>query len=142
LRDREVIILTIGRPRKFTSAAELEEIGMKYIKERLEHNQPVLITGLCLALDTYRDVLIDYESGKYDDDNNCFSNTVKRLKAYCENSAEERLYSNQPTGAIFALKNYGWKDKQDVEISGKDGGPLQIVLSKPLNTDVYGAGDS
>jgi hypothetical protein len=91
---------------------------MEYINSRKAEGLPLLITGLCIALDTTRETLMDYESGKYDDNNNRFSDTVKRLKQYCESFAEERLYSNQPTGAIFALKNYGWKDKQEVEHSG------------------------
>jgi len=31
---------------------------------------------------------------------------------------EKALQGHSPTGAIFALKNFGWRDKQDVELSG------------------------
>ena len=31
---------------------------------------------------------------------------------------EKALQGRSPTGAIFALKNFGWTDKQDVELSG------------------------
>ena len=31
---------------------------------------------------------------------------------------EKALHGRSPTGAIFALKNFGWTDKQDVELSG------------------------
>ena len=31
---------------------------------------------------------------------------------------EKRLAGQSPTGAIFALKNMGWKDKSEVEQSG------------------------
>ena len=35
-----------------------------------------------------------------------------------------------PTMTIFALKNWcEWKDKQETEISGKDGGVIKIALS-------------
>jgi hypothetical protein len=54
-------------------------------------------------------------------------------------------YPPEPLAVAYWLNNRrgrDWRQKQEVEVSGKDGGPLQIVLSKPLNTDVYGAGDS
>lgn len=35
-----------------------------------------------------------------------------------ENSLEEKLENNSVAGIIFALKNMGWKDKQEVEHSG------------------------
>ena len=31
---------------------------------------------------------------------------------------EKALHGRSPTGAIFALKNFGWTDKQDVDLSG------------------------
>ena len=31
---------------------------------------------------------------------------------------EKALHSRNPSGPIFALKNFGWTDKQDVELSG------------------------
>jgi hypothetical protein len=31
---------------------------------------------------------------------------------------EEQLSGTAPTGSIFALKNMGWKDKTETEISG------------------------
>ena len=109
----------MGRPRKFESAAELYEKGLEYIKEIQEKGDHLTFTGLCIALDTTRETLDDYFSGKYDDDYNKYSDSAKRLKQYCENYAEQRLFGNNPTGAIFALKNYGWKDKQEVEANIK-----------------------
>ena len=32
-----------------------------------------------------------------------------------EQSYEEALHGNCPAGSIFALKNRGWRDKQDIE---------------------------
>lgn len=31
---------------------------------------------------------------------------------------EKALQGRSPTGAIFALKNFGWREKQDVDLSG------------------------
>ena len=46
-----------------------------------------------------------------------FSDSIKRLKQYCENYAEQRIFSHNPAGAIFALKNYGWKDRQELDVN-------------------------
>ena len=76
--------------------------------------KPPTITGLALALDTTRDVLMDYE-GK-----DGFSNTIKKAKLRIENAYEKRLIARGNGGDIFALKQFGWKDRteQAVELSG------------------------
>lgn len=118
-----------GRPLKFESAQQIQNAGFLYFDECALNEQPLTITGLCMALGTFRDVLCDYESGKYDDYDPEFSNTVKMLKIHCENYAEKRLFGNNPTGAIFALKNYGWTDKQQQEVSGPGGAPIQAAIT-------------
>ena len=35
----------------------------------------------------------------------------------CEKFAEEQLYGSRPVGAIFALKNRGWKDKTEIDVN-------------------------
>jgi len=48
-----------------------------------------------------------------------FLHTIKRALLRLEDLYEFRLnQARNPTGAIFALKNFGWKDKQEVEQSG------------------------
>ena len=54
----------------------------------------------------------DYEQ------NEGFSYTVKKARLRIEAEYENALHYQSPTGAIFALKNFGWKDKQDIEHSG------------------------
>jgi hypothetical protein len=89
--------------------------SVKTIKKRI----PYTITGLALALDTSRETLREYQERPE------FVDTIKRAKERCENYAELRLMSGDmhPTGPIFALKNYGWVDKQ--EHTGK----MQIVVT-------------
>ena len=43
-----------------------------------------------------------------------------------EAAYEERLFGNNVAGAIFALKNHGWSDKQAVEHSTVVGGVLRV----------------
>lgn len=101
----------LGRPLKFKSPEEILEKAQAYFDEAETKKQPFTITGLALALDTSRETLMDYE----DDRGEAFSDAVKKIKLVCENYAENKLYGGNPTGPIFALKNFGWKDKQEIE---------------------------
>lgn len=104
-----------GRPLKFQSVEELQEKIDAYFVKCNEDKEPYTITGLALALDTWRSVLCDYE------EKDEFSNTIKKAKTRVENYAEKKLYDGNPAGPIFALKNFNWSDKQQLEHTGKDG---------------------
>lgn len=113
-----------GRPRLIASPEEMKERGHEYFQQCRENEEPILVTGLVLALGmSCRDTLIEY--GKRPE----FADTVKELKTVCENFAETRLYGNSPTGAIFALKNYGWTDKQDLNLGGQENNPIQAAVT-------------
>jgi hypothetical protein len=45
-----------------------------------------------------------------------------------ESGYEQRLFESSPTGAIFALKNFGWEDRRQNEHSGPDGEALQPTV--------------
>ena len=55
-----------------------------------------------------------------------FSCTIKSARLAIEAVYESNLHSGNATGSIFALKNFGWKDKQEVEQTGK----LSISISE------------
>jgi len=110
-----------GRPLKFKTPEELQEkidayfatTGRQVDKDGNEYFEPITITGLALALDTSRKVLVEYE------EKDEFSNAIKRAKLRCENFAEKMLYSGKsPAGSIFALKNFNWTDKTITEHAG------------------------
>jgi hypothetical protein len=85
-------------------------------------DKPVTITGALIHLGlSSRTSLLDYEGREG------FSEPVKRLRLQVENAYESRLHGNSPTGAIFALKNMGWEDRSQREISGADNGPLVVM---------------
>ena len=46
-----------------------------------------------------------------------FAYIIKRARLFIEREYEERLTSQSPTGAIFALKNMWWKDKTETDIT-------------------------
>lgn len=122
-----------GRPRKFESVEDLWTRAEAYINERQANLEPLTVTGLALALGTTRETLMDYEDGKYDGADGQepqFSYAVKMVKAYVKDYAESQLYKlRNPAGAIFALKNFGWSDKTEVQTSdpGRDALTKQAI---------------
>jgi hypothetical protein len=48
-----------------------------------------------------------------------FTYPLKRALTIIESIYEDGLWSSSPAGPIFALKNLGWIDKQDVNVSGE-----------------------
>lgn len=113
--------MTNGRPMKFKSAEELQEKIDAYFARCEEKDDPLTITGLALALDTTRDTLMDYE-GK-----DGFSDAIKKAKLKIEHAYELRNIKRGNAGDIFALKNFGWKDKIESDI--KLGGSVNIMPS-------------
>jgi hypothetical protein len=69
--------------------------------------------------------MYDYEKKKE------FTYTIKRARLTCEQFAENALLSGgvHPAGPIFILKNYGWKDKTEIEFDGhlKTEGRLSLI---------------
>lgn len=98
----------IGRPRKFESVEEFIDKAEQYFNDCETNNEPLTITGLCIALGTTRDVLMDYQNKQE------YSNTIKYYKQIIENAYEKRLINRGNSGDIFALKNFGWQDKQEI----------------------------
>ena len=100
----------MGRPLKFQSVEELQTKVDAYFNETPKDEWT--ITGLALALDTWRSVLCDYEKL---DDRSAYSNTIKKAKLKVENGYEVDLKKHGRTGTIFALKNFDWRDKTEID---------------------------
>lgn len=114
-----------GRPLKFESAQSLQEAIDKYFRECAINERPYSITGLALSLDCCRQTIQNYEVMPE------FLDTIKRAKLRVENFYEERLTLPNATGTIFALKNFDWKDTQDVNQTNV--GAPQVVITKNYN---------
>lgn len=113
----------------FETDDQLSQAIESYFSTRDKDNPPT-ISGLALHLGfVSRQSFYDYEK------NPAHSYTIKRARLAIEDCYEQRLHASNPTGAIFALKNFGWKDTQ--EITGKDGGPLvsSVVFEIVRSTD-------
>ncbi|WP_299081129.1 terminase small subunit [uncultured Fretibacterium sp.] len=103
----------VGRPRKIKSVRQFEERAEAYFGECETKREPALLTGLILALGlSSRSALDEYAQRPE------FADSVKKAKLRIEMEYEKALHGRSPTGPIFALKNFGWTDKQDVELSG------------------------
>lgn len=66
-----------------------------------------------------------------------FSHTIKRARAFIEREYEECLKGQSPAGAIFALKNFGWTDRQELDHRSSDGSmsPTRIEIVAPEKQD-------
>lgn len=99
-----------GRPRHFQDAEELQ----KRVDEYFDQAEKVTLTGLALFLGfESRQSVYDYEK------DGRFSYTIKKARLKVENYYEEHLLSDKATGAIFALKNFGWVDNKNVNITNE-----------------------
>lgn len=112
-----------GRPLKFSSPQEITDAAEKFFAECKANREPITVTGLCIALGTFRNVLMDYEDERGPE----FSNAVKSAKIKCEQYAEKVALNKGHAGAIFCLKNYGWTDKQDINLGGQKDNPVQTI---------------
>lgn len=124
-----------GRPLKFKTVEELQgkidayfascytqkvdENGIPVLDLNgnpvLEQVEPITITGLALALDTSREVLMDIQNQVSEGYSKEYSDAIIRAKLRCQNYAEKQMFTaKSANGPIFALKNYGWVDKQEI----------------------------
>jgi len=103
----------MGRPLKWESPEEMQVIIDQYFEETPESRWT--ITGLAMALDTSRETLINYSEREN------FFDTIRRAKIKVENAYEIDLREKGHAGNIFALKNFGWKDKTEVDATINQG---------------------
>lgn len=101
-----------GRPALFETAQDMLDKANEYVEKCMEGDKcKVTISGMAYHLGfASRQSMYDYEE-RGDE----FSYAIKRLRLFVESCYEAALYSQSPTGGIFALKNMGWKDKQEID---------------------------
>lgn len=78
-------------------------------------SKPYTMTGLCIALGISRQCLMRYKNS------DIFGEAITRAREKVNEFAEQMLYDrNGVQGAKFTLiNNFGWSDKQDVNVSSK-----------------------
>lgn len=109
-----------GRPPKYKNARDMQKKIDEYFANpeyrtvttktgELVEIPVYTITGLVLYLG-FCDRRSFYDLEKQEK----FSHTIKMARTRIENEYEKMLNNVSCTGAIFALKNLGWADKQEV----------------------------
>ena len=129
------------RRKKFESTEQLESLindyfescdkNKTYVGDK-EVSEPYTVSGLCLALNTNRQTLLDYQESEE------FGEIVEQAKQRIENWIETRALNNSinSTVAIFNLKNnFGWKDKTETELSSPEDRPFQVEHIKKHSDD-------
>lgn len=112
-----------GRPAKYDSPDDLHAAVMSFFEDCQHDKIKATITGLSLYLGfESRSSLDDYMKRS-----NEFSFIIKRAKLAVENSYE---LSGQ-TIDIFALKNMGWSDKQEIDQKTEHSGGINISWKDP-----------
>lgn len=139
-----------GRPRKFQTVKDLDRLAEAYFAscepkrdeegKIIDMGRPLTAYGLAIACGTTWDTLREYRAGNYDTEDQKFSVAVKVHVERVKQFAEEGLYNaRSAAGPIFHLVNLtrndgdsAWKNAQHQEVTGKDGGPLEIGLTDRL----------
>jgi hypothetical protein len=96
-----------GRPPKYETAEEVRVKCVEYFESCIELDEKITITGLALFLGfCSRKSLYEYEKKQE------FRYIIKNAMLVVENSYE----SKGTNFDIFALKNMGWTDKQEIDM--------------------------
>lgn len=120
--------MATGRPRVWTDPEAFDKAVEEYFTTcEIAKTNPTW-TGLALHLGfESRQSLQDYKT------QDGFSYPIKKALAKIEENYEQGLFSRNPAGAIFALKNFGWKDKQEIDQNTKHSGGIRIEWADPLS---------
>lgn len=114
-----------GRPRLYPDEKVFADAVEAYFASCEQTGKRPTLSGLSYALGFEdRETFSNYAG--YGDG---YSRTVKRAKLQIGDWLEQRLTDKNlfTPGIIFDLKNnHGWKDKTEQELTGADGGPVQL----------------
>ena len=125
-----------GRPPTYETAQQFADKASGYFSTTDESKWT--ITGLALHLGFCdRQSLYDYQ--KKDE----FSGIVKYCRTMVEMGYELKLSGINVTGAIFALKNMGWRDKVETGFTDGEGNDVPVqIFQLPDNGRPYQTKDN
>ena len=107
-------------PRTFNEPEQMSKLIDEYFK--ITASEDITITGLCLHLGIVKDTFYNYAKREG------FKGIVSLARQRVENAYEISLRHNGRAGDIFALKNFGWRDKQEIDTNVK--GDFSEALKK------------
>lgn len=114
--------------KQLTKAYESAEEFMNKVEEYFDNTDVKIQTraGLCLFLGITKMTFYNYCNGSQGDE---MREVCEWAKTRLEHKYELDLNMRpNPTGPIFALKQYGWKDQQDVDVKASG---IEIVCNIP-----------
>lgn len=125
-----------GRPPKYQSVEELnakvEDYFASLHDEPDEEDRIPTLTGLTLFLGfKSKQSLYDYEARSGE-----LGYVIRRALSVIENNYEKKLLGQYSSGPIFALKNFGWTDKQEIHYTG-EGESDEVDLSKLSDEELH-----
>ena len=135
MSDQLPIVRLPWRPRKYTDPQQFNDAVDAYFAFCTEKKEPITWTGLALFMGfSSRKELMNYEN--YDGG---MAEAAARARSLVEYAYEMRLDRDKPTGAIFALKNMGWSDRQGIDLTSSDGSmsPVRIHDDVPDDDTAY-----
>lgn len=114
--------------RKYQTPEEFVQQADAYFDLCEMHNEQYAITGLSLYLGfsspKEMGAYIEYEE---------FTAAIEWARGIVVHGYEKRLAQPKPVGAIFALKNMGWRDERHVDVKSSDGS-MTPALNVTINT--------
>lgn len=112
----------VGRPRKYNDK-QVKAI-IKKLEKYIKENDIPIIAEFAYKNNILKTTLYEYAE---------FATLLKKAIAKKESNLERGLLHNRlnAAGAIFSLKQLGWRDKQDISHSGE----MKVVLESELDQD-------
>lgn len=112
-----------GRPPLWKDPQAFDEAVDAYFANK---EQVHTWTGLAIHLGfESRQSLEDYKK------KDGFAYSIKKALLQIESKYETALFYKNPAGAIFALKNFGWRDKQEIDQKTEHSGGISIKWQDP-----------
>jgi len=146
---------SVGKPPKYNNVEELDSAIESYfflcdsrtrkqmsvngegeiVEMEVSDPEEYTITGLALHLGFCdKRSLYDYEEKEQ------YSHSIKRAKTRIENQIEKEVRSvRNAAGQIFLLKNFGWKDRSEIEHSVDNSLAERIMSARKRAAESSGA---
>jgi len=138
MKEKEKAKIDIFKVKIADTKEELEKQINDYFAECDAKDSPYLLTGLAMAIGvSSRQTLWEWANLKKDSNKYWRRLPLKKAMLRCEGWVERKLHDSKggsPVGAIFALKNYGWKDEKSLEFATQ-GKKLGFIALPPLAED-------
>ena len=117
-----------GRPTSYND--DMHQSAIDYVQggyEGEEHPFPSIV-GMAVTLNVAKSTLYKWVDDKRKGEHGEFSDTLDQCQDYQELKVMNGSIRNEynPTISKLVLANFGYHDKQDSTLSGKDGGAVQI----------------